>query len=545
MPSCQLLSPPPPDHHLLPPLAGGLTAAFSCLLFIFLFFRRIKNKPTAPPASDKKTPHRLSYAVLRRATANFSPSLRLGRGGFGSVYRADLNPIRHVAVKLMDSASLQGEREFQSELLFSSKIDCKYIVSVMGFSSNPRKRRMILVYELMENGSLQDCLFRKQSDELKIWDKRFLIALSIARGLEYLHHYCDPPIIHGDIKPGNILLDAEFNAKISDFGLARFKVEKNDNVIDEVKKNGCWREFEEINDVHNLGNVDSSPESVVVNFEVSPETVVNDYLMDWEIQRAGPSPRFEAVKKLENEEKKKRGRLDWWMSMDDEKTVKKEKRRSAMKNERVNESTSDDCYSENSWPRDNELYIDRKNKRSRSRSRSSSGDSIDSWLDGICGELRKTRKHSYDISSTPSMRGTICYVAPEYNGGDDVSEKCDVYSYGVLLLVLISGRRPLQVNGSQVLEFKRANLLSWSRCLARSSKLLDLVDQSIRLLDEEQALLCVSVALLCLQKSPPDRPSMKEVVGMLSGDLERPQLPVEFLPATPSRFPFKSHKKGR
>ncbi|KAL0400839.1 UNVERIFIED_CONTAM: Receptor-like serine/threonine-protein kinase [Sesamum latifolium] len=118
----------------------------------------------------------------------------------------------------MDSGSLQGEREFQNELLFSSKIDCKYIVSVMGFSSNPRKRRMLLIYELMENGSLQDCLFHKKSEELRNWDKRFSIALNIARGLEYLHHYCDPPIIHGDIKPSNILLDGGFNAKIGDFG---------------------------------------------------------------------------------------------------------------------------------------------------------------------------------------------------------------------------------------------------------------------------------------------------------------------------------------
>ncbi|KAK6121727.1 hypothetical protein DH2020_044537 [Rehmannia glutinosa] len=404
---------------------------------------------------------------------------------------------------------------------------------------------MLLVYELMENGSLQDCLFRKQSEELKIWDKRFSIALSIARGLEYLHHYCDPPIIHGDIKPSNILLDGEFNAKISDFGLARFKVEKNHNIVEEFKNNSSWSEFEEIDDVHDLGNVDSSPESVIVDFEVSPETMVNDYVMDWEIERAGPSPRFEAVKKLEKKEKKKRGRLDWWMSMDDEKNVKKEKRRSARKNKQVYESTSDDCYSENSCSGDNDLYNDRRKKHSRSRSRSSSGDSIDSWLDGISGELPKTRKHSYDISSTPSMRGTICYVAPEYNGGDDVSEKCDVYSYGVLLLVLISGRRPLQLNGSPVSEFKRANLLSWARHLARSSKLHDLVDQSIRSLDKGQSLLCDLRGFASLMKSPYDRPSMKEVVGMLSGDSECPLLPVEFSPATPSCFPFKSHKKGR
>ncbi|RVX08170.1 Receptor-like serine/threonine-protein kinase [Vitis vinifera] len=143
------------------------------------------------------------------------------------------------------------------------------------------------------------------------------------------------------------------------------------------------------------------------------------------------------------------------------------------------------------------------------------------------------------------MRGTMCYVAPEYGGGGDISEKCDVYSFGVLLLVVIAGRRPLQVTASPMAEFQRANLISWARNLARAGKLINLVDQSIQSLDREQALLCIMVALICLQKSPARRPSMKEVVGMLSGDSEPPKLPFEFSPSPPSRFPFKSQKKVR
>ncbi|KAL2527155.1 Receptor-like serine/threonine-protein kinase [Abeliophyllum distichum] len=617
-------------------------------LFSFYFtlcFRRIRKKRTAPSASDtdsKKPPHRLSYSMLRRATNNFSSSLRLGQGGFGSVYRATLkrNPITknssfHVAVKLMDYGSLQGEREFQNELLFSSKIDCKYIVSVMGFSSNPGKRRMLLVYELMENGSLQDCLFHRKSEELKNWDKRFLIALHIAKGLEYLHHYSDPPIIHGDIKPSNILLDGNFNAKIGDFGLARSKVE--DNIESEVKKEDSV-----------VVRVEASPEAVV-GVELSPEAdaapvvsprtlaemaspseglekssisegnfdrlsvesggersgwkkkkksvsgkdwwwkqdnggegesgKVKDYVMEWignEIKKERPKSDWigapsssGVVSKMEKKKNKKKRRLDWWVSLDDDKN-EKEKRRPARewwkeeyceelerkkkkKKKKAQGSMSDDRYSENWWPRDDELYADRKKKRSRSRS---SRGSMDWWLDGFSGELWKARRNSYDsvsgeipksggISSTPSMRGTVCYIAPEYGGGGDISEKCDVYSYGVLLLVLIAGRRPLQVTGSPMSEFQRANLLSWARHLARAGKLLDLVDQNIRSLNKEQALLCITVALLCLQKSPARRPSMKEVVGMLSGDLESPQLPVEFSPSPPSRFPYKSHKKVR
>ncbi|KAL8516889.1 hypothetical protein ACS0TY_015224 [Phlomoides rotata] len=699
MPSRILLSPPPSpaSHHhtsqILPPLAGGITAAFSCLLLLILCFRRLSKKRTAPSASDtdsKKPPHRLSYSLLRRATSNFSPSLRLGQGGFGSVYRADLHvPVftfSHAAVKAMDAGSLQGEREFQNELLFSSKIDCKYILSVMGFSSNPKKRRMLLVYELMENGSLQDCLFHKKSEELRNWDKRFLVALSIARGLEYLHHCCDPPIIHGDIKPSNILLDGGFNAKIADFGLARFKVEEDNVIVEgEVKKegslgngvedNGSMLEdtesvittsgFEEGNNVQHLGGAESTPESVILRMEASPEAVVlgvdlspdgetcpvvsprtvaamaspsdgldktsasegnfdrfsvesggersgwkkkkkslqgkdwwwkqdngadgesgkvKDYVMEWignEIKKERPksdwigaSSSSRVVDKKKKKNKKRQ--LDWWVSLDDEKNVKKDKRRPARewwkeeyceelerkkkkkKKKQAHGSMSDDCYNENWWRRDDELYTEKKKKKSRSRSRDSRGSSMDKWFDGLSGDLWRGRKNSHDsvsgdipksggISSTPSMRGTVCYIAPEYGGGSDVSEKCDVYSFGVLLLVVIAGRRPLQVTGSPMSEFQRANLLSWARHLARAGKLLDLVDQSIlQSLNKEQAMLCIIVALLCLQKSPSRRPSMKEVVGMLNGDLAAPQLPVEFSPSPPSsRFPFKSQKRVR
>ncbi|XP_073297798.1 receptor-like serine/threonine-protein kinase At4g25390 [Primulina huaijiensis] len=698
MPSRQP-SPPPQQHltsNIAPPLAGGMTVTVSLLLFLALCFRRISKKRTVPSASDtdsKKPPYQLSFSLLRRGTSGFSPSHRLGQGGFGSVYQAVLKENRHmsknstvpfpfnrVAVKLMDSGSLQGEREFQNELLFSSKIDCKYVVSVMGFSSNPKKRRMLLVYELMENGSLQDCLFHKKSEVLKNWDKRFLIALHIAKGLEYLHHYCDPPIIHGDIKPSNILLDESFNAKIGDLGLARFKVEENNILEAETKKegslgngledNGSMVEetesvitasgFEESHNIHDLGAVEKSPESVIVRVETSPEAVVGielspeaeaapvvspgtvaamsspcdglekislsdgnfdrfsvesggeqsgwkkkkksvtgkdwwwkqdtggddepskvkDYVMEWignEIKKERPKSEWmgasssSGVSGKMEKKKKKRRQLDWWVAMDVEKNVKKEKRRPARewwkeeyceelerkkkkkKKKQMHGSISDDCYSDNWWPRDDELYVDRKKKRSRSRSSKSS---MDWWLDGLSGELWRAQKNNHDsvsgempksggISSTPSMRGTVCYVAPEYGGGGDVSEKCDVYSFGVLLLVLIAGRRPLQVTGSSMSDFQRANLLSWARRLARAGKLIDLVDPNVQLLNKVQALLCITVALLCLQKSPSRRPSMRDVVGMLSGDLESPKLPVEFSPSPPSHYPYKSHKKVR
>lgn len=589
----------------------------------------------------------------------------------------------------MDSGSLQGEREFQNELFLAGKTDSNHIVSVIGFSSDPRRRRMLLVYELMANGSLQDCLLHRKCIQLKDWRKRFLIALDIARGLEYLHHFCDPPIIHGDIKPSNILLDANFNSKIGDFGLARLKSEEV-HVETEVKKvgnlgNGVVEDngsvVEETRSVVTVsalegfdGGVEQSPESCFVRVVASPEMVgtgvaaefspeaatetavvvsprtvaamvspleggfdktsvsegnfdgasgesgremgnggdkksekmkkkkkslsgidwwwkqdngdvengvVKDYVREWignEIKKERPKSEWIAttsnsgvVGKVQKEKKKNRRRLDWWVSLDDDKDVKKDKRRPARewwKEEYCEElsrkkkkkkkleqgSVSDDCYSENRSQRDDEMYSDKKKRRNRSRRSSKS--SMDWWLDGLSGDLWRARRNSFDsasgeipksggISSTPSMRGTVCYIAPEYGASGDLSEKCDVYSYGVLLLVLIAGRRPLEVTGSPMSEFQRANLLSWARHLARAGKLLDLVDQSIHSLDREQALLCITVALLCLQKSPARRPSMKEVVGILSGDLGSPKLPIEFSPSPPSRFPYKSHKRVR
>lgn len=94
-------------------------------------------------------------------------------------------------------------------------------------------------------------------------------------------------------------------------------------------------------------------------------------------------------------------------------------------------------------------------------------------------------------------------------------------------------------------EFERANLISWARQLAYNGKLLDLVDPSIHSLDKDQALLCITIALLCLQRSPSKRLTMKDIVEMLTGEAEPPHLPFEFSPSPPSNFPFKSQKKAR
>lgn len=656
-----------PSHHLnhhrrhQSILIGVIGLAFLLLILIVFLYRKLSYNRTAPfdHYNHSHQHRRFSYSLLRRVTKSFSASTKLGHGGFGSVHKATLPSGLSVALKLMNSpGSLQGEREFHNELSLCSQLSSPYILSLLGYSSDRRGRKLILVYELMSNRSLQDALLDRKCEELMEWKKRFDVAVHISKGLEYLHHHCNPPVIHGDIKPSNVLLDADFSAKIGDFGLARLKTEdlemveenggeeegakKKDGVADLGDDHGSiLEEAESVTTGFEEGSavVDRSPESCLIRIldsEASPETTValspevgvdkssvsegcfdkfsidsgkdlicnsrkkggsgrdwwwkqdneggsesgrvKDYVMEWigsEIKKERPKSEWIAspstagtstpAQKIESNKQKKR--LDWWASLDEEKVKKKEKNRKPRewwKEEFCEELTKkkkrslDSNYAgESWWQKDDEMVSEKKKKKSKSKSKSkSSRGSIDWWLDGLSGELRNGRRNSVDwvsgdipksggISSTPSMRGTVCYIAPEYGGGGQLSEKCDVYSFGVLLLVLIAGRRPLQVTASPMSEFERANLISWARQLALSGRLLDLIDPSIHSLDKEQALLCITIALLCIQRFPAKRPTMKEIVGMLSGEAEPPHLPFEFSPSPPSNFPFKSRKKAR
>ncbi|KAJ7189440.1 hypothetical protein O6H91_Y532600 [Diphasiastrum complanatum] len=115
----------------------------------------------------------------------------------------------------------------------------------------------------------------------------------------------------------------------------------------------------------------------------------------------------------------------------------------------------------------------------------------------------------------------------------------------VLMLVIVSGRRPLQVVASAFSEFERANLISWARHAAHAGRILDIVDASMHgEYLKTQVTLCISLALLCLQRLPAVRPTMAEVAKILAGQTQLPQLPTEFSPSPPSGVsPYKTHRK--
>ncbi|PIN15368.1 Serine/threonine protein kinase [Handroanthus impetiginosus] len=162
-----------------------------------------------------------TYNELSTATENFSPEALIGEGGFGRVYKGHIKSKNiDVAVKQLDRNGFQGNKEFLVEVLVLSLLHHPNLVNLVGYCAEGSHR--ILVYEYMPNGSLEDHLLNIDPDKKPLdWNTRMKIAEGAARGLEYLHETANPPVIYRDFKASNILLDKDFNPKLSDFGLAK------------------------------------------------------------------------------------------------------------------------------------------------------------------------------------------------------------------------------------------------------------------------------------------------------------------------------------
>ncbi|KAK8512898.1 hypothetical protein V6N12_030307 [Hibiscus sabdariffa] len=207
---------------------GLASSIVGMVVLIILSFRFIKEFPLMRRGENKKievflkdheflSPKRYRYSDIKKITSSFR--VKLGKGGYGDVYKGKLHDGRHVAVKILNKSKSNGE-DFINEVASISRTSHVNIVTLLGFCIERRHRA--LVYEFMPNGSLEKFIFRENTDYHRLeWEKLYRIAVGIARGLDYLHRGCNTRILHFDIKPHNILLDDEFCPKISDFGLAR------------------------------------------------------------------------------------------------------------------------------------------------------------------------------------------------------------------------------------------------------------------------------------------------------------------------------------
>ncbi|KAJ8747206.1 hypothetical protein K2173_019527 [Erythroxylum novogranatense] len=286
-----------------------------------------------------------SYNSLKSATLNFHPSNRIGGGGFGVVYKGVLKDGTQVAIKCLSAESKQGTHQFLTEIRMISNIRHPNLVQLIGCCIEGSHR--ILVYEYLENNSIASALLGSKGKHIAMdWPRRAAICLGTANGLLFLHEEAEPHIVHRDIKASNVLLDAQLQPKIGDFGLAKL------------------------------------------------------------------------------------------------------------------------------FP-DNVTHV-------------------------------STR-----------VAGTVGYLAPEYALLGQLTKKADVYSFGVLILEIISGKSSSKAAfGEDMLV-----LVEWAWKLRKEERLLDIVDPEVTEYPENEVTRFIKVALFCTQAAAHQRPTMKQVVEMLSKDV--------------------------
>ncbi|XP_031270464.1 L-type lectin-domain containing receptor kinase I.8-like [Pistacia vera] len=219
------LPPPPPPEKTSEGLDRTITVLLVAIAVVLItvgvaiyIVRKKKYEEVYEDWEKEYGPHRLSYKKLYKATKGFKEKEFIGQGGFGQVYRGVLPSNVQIAVKRINHNSNEGMKQFVAEIVSMRRLRHRNLVQLRGYCR--RRGELLLVYDYMPNGSLDKILYVDTKANLN-WFQRFRILRGVASGLLYLHEEWEQVVLHRDIKAANVLLDADLNGKLGDFGLAR------------------------------------------------------------------------------------------------------------------------------------------------------------------------------------------------------------------------------------------------------------------------------------------------------------------------------------
>ncbi|CAL1360166.1 unnamed protein product [Linum trigynum] len=204
--------------------ASAIVSVLIVLVVLFFYMRKLTPNARVQVSEPKEIIEfvpigvPLLYEDIVQATGNFNTRNCIGNGGFGATYKAEIAPGTLVAVKRLSVGRFQGFQQFHAEIKALGRVRHPHLVTLIGFHAS--ETEMFLIYNYLPGGNLESFI-RGRSAATVQWKILHKIAFHIARALAYLHDQCAPRILHRDVKPSNILLDDEFNAYLSDFGLAR------------------------------------------------------------------------------------------------------------------------------------------------------------------------------------------------------------------------------------------------------------------------------------------------------------------------------------
>ncbi|GFQ07938.1 cysteine-rich receptor-like protein kinase 2 [Phtheirospermum japonicum] len=517
----------------------------------------IQNKRKGDAQKLVKTLHDSSlnfkYSTLEKATGSFDEANKLGQGGFGTVYKGVLPDGREIAVKRLFFNNKHRAADFYNEVNIISSVEHKNLVRLLGCScSGPES---LLVYEFLPNKSLDRFIFDSSKGKALNWEKRFEIIIGTAEGLVYLHENTKIRIIHRDIKSSNILLDSRLRAKIADFGLARSFQEDKSHISTAIAGTLGYMapeylahgQLTEKADVYSFGVLLLE----IVTGRQNNRSKASEYTDSLISIGVLPDGREIAVKRLFFNNKHRAA--DFYNEVNIISSVEHKNLvrllgcscsgpESLLVYEFLPNKSLDRFIFDSSkgkalnWEKRFEIIIGtaeglvylHENTKIRiiHRDIKSSNILLDSRLRAKIADFGLARSFQEDKSHiSTAIAGTLGYMAPEYLAHGQLTEKADVYSFGVLLLEIVTGR---QNNRSKASEYTDSLIsIVWKHFQQRTAE--ELLDPNLmhhnyhnNINVKNEMLRVVHVGLLCTQEIPTLRPSMSRALLMLVNKDELP-----------------------